>query len=108
MKLSSRNEPIDYSDVDIHLRMGKQKANHLIEHGPSCMHHIQTQLRVSKQYVFKQQRIAQAHPVLRRADVRSTRRAEPDMDTHRKVQLFSEGIVRLRNRSEERRVGKEW
>ena len=53
VELSARQSPGNVADVYVHLRMRIEKREHLIEHRPSGVHHVKTQLRMPQQRVFE-------------------------------------------------------
>ena len=46
--LRARQSPGNEADVYVHLRMRIEKREHLIEHGPSGVHHVKPQLRMTQ------------------------------------------------------------
>ena len=52
------------------------------------MHHVEPQLGMRNEHVLKQEWIAEPDPVGRRANVWCTGRSGPDVNRHRKVELF--------------------
>ena len=95
-KRRSRNDPVDGSDLDVHLRIHRQDGDRLVRKRVPGVHQVNAQLRPPHQQFLEGERSAERDPEARTALlIRRPGLRETGVEPHGNIELLGQRPVRI-------------